>query len=177
LWELVTDLDEPGYDLAPEVAAIHVAATDAASGGGLDEPEWPLPPEPTVAQHKGAPRPEDRAADISITEAELLVRDERTRIERALEAATLEERLVSGEVADESDGLADSASDTYALEAAHSIRAVLKLELAEIEFAEDRLADGTYGFCERCHAAIDRERLRAEPATRWCLADAVAVLG
>jgi RNA polymerase-binding protein DksA len=42
-------------------------------------------------------------------------------------------------------------------------------ELREIEAARRRLDDGTYGICADCGAAIDFERLRAEPAAARCV--------
>lgn len=44
-----------------------------------------------------------------------------------------------------------------------------KHELDEIVDALARLEGGTYGLCERCRGAILLERLRAMPATRYCL--------
>jgi RNA polymerase-binding transcription factor DksA len=42
-------------------------------------------------------------------------------------------------------------------------------ELAEIEAALERIADGTYGTCEVCGHAIGRDRLRALPEVRRCM--------
>jgi len=42
-------------------------------------------------------------------------------------------------------------------------------ELAEIDAALQRIEDGTWGHCERCHSAIGRDRLRAVPEARTCL--------
>ena len=42
-------------------------------------------------------------------------------------------------------------------------------ELREIEAARLRLDDGTCGICADCGAAIDFERLLAEPAARRCV--------
>jgi DnaK suppressor protein len=50
------------------------------------------------------------------------------------------------------------------------IRADTAHELDEIAAAELRLAEGTYGICGGCGAAIPVERLRIRPATRWCVA-------
>lgn len=44
-----------------------------------------------------------------------------------------------------------------------------KHELDEIEDATVRLEAGTFGLCERCARAIALARLRAMPATRYCL--------
>ena len=41
--------------------------------------------------------------------------------------------------------------------------------LEEIERAQERLVDGTYGTCERCGAAIPAERLAARPVARTCV--------
>lgn len=43
-------------------------------------------------------------------------------------------------------------------------------ELAEVDAALARLEGGTYGSCEVCGDAIGRQRLRALPETRVCLA-------
>jgi DnaK suppressor protein len=45
-----------------------------------------------------------------------------------------------------------------------------KLELDEIADALRRLGSHAYGFCESCRAPIAVPRLRAVPATRFCLA-------
>ena len=42
--------------------------------------------------------------------------------------------------------------------------------LAEIEVAERRVADGTYGTCETCGAPIGAARLEARPTARVCIA-------
>ena len=41
--------------------------------------------------------------------------------------------------------------------------------LDEIDQARERLAEGTYGTCERCGDAIPRERLAALPVARRCV--------
>jgi len=42
--------------------------------------------------------------------------------------------------------------------------------LAEITQAEARIADGSYGRCERCGRPIAAERLAARPAASTCIA-------
>jgi RNA polymerase-binding protein DksA len=44
-----------------------------------------------------------------------------------------------------------------------------KHEIAEIDAALRRIAEGTYGTCEGCDGLIAEERLRAVPATRFCI--------
>jgi RNA polymerase-binding transcription factor DksA len=43
------------------------------------------------------------------------------------------------------------------------------VELREVEAARQRLADGSYGTCADCGAAIDFERLQAAPAAVRCV--------
>jgi DnaK suppressor protein len=43
-------------------------------------------------------------------------------------------------------------------------------QLADLDDALARVADGTYGICERCGSPIPAERLEAQPATRTCVA-------
>ncbi len=42
-------------------------------------------------------------------------------------------------------------------------------EVAEIDAALARIANGTYGTCEVCGGAIGRDRLRALPEVRRCV--------
>jgi DnaK suppressor protein len=42
-------------------------------------------------------------------------------------------------------------------------------QLDEIDAAQERLDDGTYGVCEQCGAAIGDERLEARPTARLCI--------
>ena len=41
--------------------------------------------------------------------------------------------------------------------------------LAEVDAAEQRLSDGTYGLCERCGRPIAAGRLEARPEARTCI--------
>ncbi len=45
----------------------------------------------------------------------------------------------------------------------------LKSLLREVDSALERMADGTYGLCEECHDAIEKDRLLANPLVRYCL--------
>lgn len=42
--------------------------------------------------------------------------------------------------------------------------------LADVDHALGKLADGTYGRCERCGEPVMTERLLARPAARTCIA-------
>lgn len=45
-----------------------------------------------------------------------------------------------------------------------------ELELAAIDAALQRVAEGSFGLCTACHAAIGPGRLAAQPAAALCLA-------
>ena len=103
--------------------------------------------------------------------------DERARLE-GVRATFADERL--GEES-ENDSLselssydqhqADVGTETFEREKDLSILERVESELADIEYAMQRLDDGTYGTCEACGRPIDEARLDAMPATRLCLDD------
>lgn len=52
------------------------------------------------------------------------------------------------------------------LEGNHSIVNQLESQLAEVNAALERIEKGTFGACEVCGKAIEKERLEANPAAR-----------
>jgi sigma-B regulation protein RsbU (phosphoserine phosphatase) len=48
-------------------------------------------------------------------------------------------------------------------------RASLDALIRDVDAALERVGHGEYGLCERCHGAIEAERLLADPLTRVCL--------
>ncbi|MGZ4418551.1 MAG: TraR/DksA family transcriptional regulator [Gaiellaceae bacterium] len=91
---------------------------------------------------------------------ELLAR-ERRRIVQNLVAAEPEE---SDEPTTTDQHMADQASDLYDNEFDEGLSDELRLELAAIERAERRLADGTYGLSVESGEPIPDERLEVMPA-------------
>ena len=65
----------------------------------------------------------------------------------------------------------DPEGATIAFERSQVEALVRQLEehLAEIAAAQERLADGSYGRCERCGEAIPAARLEARPVARTCV--------
>jgi DnaK suppressor protein len=65
----------------------------------------------------------------------------------------------------------DPEGSTIGFERAQALAQVERAEgrLAEIDAALTRIADGTYGRCTRCRAAIGTERLQARPAAALCV--------
>lgn len=56
-----------------------------------------------------------------------------------------------------------------------AVRDTIDAQLAEVDAAEERLRQGTYGRCEICGRPIPDERLEAMPATRYCVEDQARV--
>ena len=62
------------------------------------------------------------------------------------------------------------ASDELTLELEWQHRAQLESRLRELVEAQDRLFEGSYGWCTSCDKPIDCRRLATDPAAALCLA-------
>ena len=95
--------------------------------------------------------------------------------ERALARLASLERDFGGIVDAARDAGTDDEHDpegaTLAFERQHvaALADAAREDLAEIEAALARLADGSYGTCQVCGARISAERLAARPAARACV--------
>lgn len=71
----------------------------------------------------------------------------------------------------------DPDGSTASLDQARDVALLTRADqtLAELAAAQERVAAGTYGVCERCGGPIAVERLEARPETRVCVACASAV--
>lgn len=67
--------------------------------------------------------------------------------------------------------IADAGSELFERSRDLSIVEDLDAQLADIEHATARVANGSYGCCEACGKPIDPARLTARPGTRFCLED------
>jgi DnaK suppressor protein len=90
-----------------------------------------------------------------------LLATERARIERAL--AELERPTQDEELSHVDQHLADSGSELFETERDAGLAAQLREELAAVERAEQRLAEGTYGRSVESGEPIPDERLEAMP--------------
>ena len=99
--------------------------------------------------------------------------EERARLERVMESFAGEgdetESESLGELSDADQHQADVGTETFEREKDLSILEGVEAELADIEYALQRISDGTYGTCEVCGQPIAEERLEAVPAARMCL--------
>ena len=95
--------------------------------------------------------------------------------ERTLARLAALEREFGGIVDAARDAGADDEHDpegaTLAFERQHvaALADAAREDLAEIEAALARLADGSYGICQVCGERISAERLAARPAARACV--------
>jgi RNA polymerase-binding transcription factor len=103
--------------------------------------------------------------------------EERARLEE-VRVGFAEEHLTDeseeesvGELSSVDQHQADVGTETFEREKDLTILEHVEAELADVEHALARLADGTYGTCEACGSPIGDERLDAMPAARFCLAD------
>jgi len=90
-----------------------------------------------------------------------LLAAERDRLERAIAGRRHED---DGEQSDPFSDAANNASDLYLDEFDDGLREDLQEQLAAVERAEQRLADGTYGLSIESGKPIPDARLEAHPA-------------
>lgn len=100
---------------------------------------------------------------------ELLRRDVLTRLERldADERSLLHDRA-DGTADDEHDPEGSTLSGEWSR--VDALRRAALGELAEIDAARARIADGTYGICARCGRPIPAERMEVRPTAHLCVA-------
>lgn len=67
---------------------------------------------------------------------------------------------------------ADIAQNVIAQEVTFNIRAREITKLRQIEFALQRVEDGSYGHCEDCEEPISEKRLENQPWTECCITHA-----
>ncbi len=103
---------------------------------------------------------------------EQLVASERERTALRVAALTRDfDVIVASSQSAPPDDEHDPEGSTIAFERAQIAALVTQANtyLDELERAQDRLARGTYGTCERCGTAIVLERLIARPTARACV--------
>jgi DnaK suppressor protein len=108
--------------------------------------------------------------------AELSAQDvlnaERRATTARVEALTAEfDDIVAGTDVGSSDDEHDPEGSTIAFERARvsTLLSQGRAYLEQLERAQGRIAEGTYGTCERCGEAIPHERLAARPTARTCV--------
>lgn len=110
-------------------------------------------------------------SEMTATQAQGLEQDRATELERL---AAL--RREFGEMVDAAEGANgddehDPEGPTIAYERSQIAAFITQAEehLAEIEAAQQRIADGTYGLCTVCGREIPAARLEARPTAKTCI--------
>jgi RNA polymerase-binding transcription factor DksA len=111
---------------------------------------------------------------------ELAARLQEELTELQAQLSTLEEDTFAATQSDSSgdvgldDESADAGSATFEREKDLSIEQNVRDLIQKIERARKRIADGTYGLCDRCGKPIEKARIKALPYVDLCIKDAQA---
>jgi len=114
----------------------------------------------------------ERAVDENKARQRLEAR--RTHLEQVLRAAESQAPLDEpqtgiGDPGGADQHTADAATDTLEREMALSMREATEGHLRDLDRAERRLEDGTYGICAVCQKPIPDGRLEAKPEAEYCV--------
>lgn len=99
--------------------------------------------------------------------------EERVRIVKQL--GELGDEVAGGDEIGAEEGFADSGAVSAERREVYTLIGTMRDSLGEIDAALARIADGSYGSCERCGKSVGDSRLEALPSARWCL-DCAAVV-
>jgi DnaK suppressor protein len=110
-------------------------------------------------------------------EARVLLQEERARLQQIrvslqaepLDGASNDRALTELSFVDQHP--ADVGTETFEREKDASILEHVDAQLGDVDRALVRLDNGSYGTCEACGRPVDEDRLRARPATRFCIDD------
>ena len=89
-----------------------------------------------------------------------------SRIDQEIESISTDQALERGSLGNH---FADDGSNVMEAERIGTIGEDMRDVLRQIEDALSRLDDGTFGTCQRCHKAINPERLEAFPYVEFCI--------
>jgi RNA polymerase-binding transcription factor DksA len=156
---------------APAAKTVAPAEVEAVAPAPPRTTFTPKPKPPAPVRPKTGPY----AKDLKFLEeiSELLVEERAIYQEQATslraEADSLALEREPGDVQfDEESGEGGTVTVDRERNLALSGQAALAVE--EIDYAAERVADQTYGYCERCFQPIPKPRLRALPYARLCVA-------
>jgi DnaK suppressor protein len=166
----------PAKKSAASVKAAAAVAKDTAEAASVAPAPprttfTPKPKPPAPVKPKTGPYAKDVKFLEEITE---LLREERAIYQEQAtslraEADSLALEREPGDVQfDEESGEGGTVTVDRERNLALSGQAALAVE--EIDYASERVADKTYGYCERCFQPIPKPRLRALPYARLCVA-------
>jgi DnaK suppressor protein len=93
-------------------------------------------------------------------------RDDLEQIRRDIEALARDDNQEGGVPTNH---MADEGSNVYERERLATIQAEIEERIRLVTAAQERLADGRYGVCERCGKKIAAARLEALPFAQYCI--------
>lgn len=86
------------------------------------------------------------------------------------EALKKSRQEASGDLSNMPIHMADIGTDNFDQEFTLSLIESEQVTLAEVDEALKRIAENTFGLCEECGEPVPKERLKAIPYTRYCVA-------
>jgi RNA polymerase-binding transcription factor DksA len=110
-------------------------------------------------------------SEMTATQSEGLARDRATELERLAALRREYAEVVDATEMSNADDEHDPEGSTIAYERSQIASFIAQAEshLAEIEAAQRRIAEGTYGLCEVCGRPIPAGRLEARPTATTCV--------
>jgi DnaK suppressor protein len=123
----------------------------------------------TAAKKVARPKSARSAAETERIRAALAARRDELREEYDLHLAEIAELQRDRLTDSAGDDQADTGSKTFEREQEISLAHSIMERSAQVERALERLAEGSYGWCERCGNAIPVERLAAFPSATLCV--------
>jgi DnaK suppressor protein len=110
-------------------------------------------------------------SEMTTTQGEGLARDRATELERLAALRREYAEVVDATEMSNADDEHDPEGSTIAYERSQIASFIARAEahLAEIEDAQRRIAEGTYGLCEVCGRPIPAGRLEARPTATTCV--------
>ena len=151
--------DPPADEVAP-VAPAPVRSTFTP------KPKPPAPVRPKTGPYAKDPKFLEEIVEL-LAEERAIYQEQATSLRAEADSLALERE--PGDVQfDEESGEGGTVTVDRERNLALSGQAALAVE--EIDYASERVADKTYGYCERCFQPIPKPRLRALPYARLCVA-------
>jgi DnaK suppressor protein len=130
------------------------------------KPKPPAPVRPKTGPYAKDPKFLEEITDL-LKEERAIYQEQATSLRAEADSLALERE--PGDVQfDEESGEGGTVTVDRERNLALSGQAALAVE--EIDYASERVADKTYGYCERCFQPIPKPRLRALPYARLCVA-------
>jgi DnaK suppressor protein len=158
---------------APATKPVDTPAAEAAAAAPAPirstftpRPKPPAPVRPKTGPYAKDPKFLEEITEL-LAEERAIYQEQATSLRAEADSLALERE--PGDVQfDEESGEGGTVTVDRERNLALSGQAALAVE--EIDYASERVADQTYGYCERCFQPIPKPRLRALPYARLCVA-------